>query len=82
MIATAKEGDLRVYDLDSPPAVQSLPAPAAPGPDHAPGRFNNVDLVRGLRLSPGGTATWPSPPTGATTGCVSTASTRPGRAAR
>ncbi|MFJ4705161.1 phytase [Streptomyces anulatus] len=55
VIATAKEGGLRVYDLDAR-LVQSLPAPAAPGPDHAPGRFNNVDLVRGLRLSPGGTA--------------------------
>ncbi|WP_426499723.1 phytase [Streptomyces sp. D54] len=55
VIATAKEGGLRVYDLDAR-QVQSLPAPAAPGPDHAPGRFNNVDLVQGLRLSPGGTA--------------------------
>lgn len=55
VIATAKEGGLRVYDLDAR-LVQSLPAPAAPGPDHAPGRFNNVDLLRGLRLSPGGTA--------------------------
>ncbi|MFD6585457.1 phytase [Streptomyces anulatus] len=55
VIATAKEGGLRVYDLDAR-LVQSLPAPAAPGPEHAPGRFNNVDLVRGLRLSPGGTA--------------------------
>ncbi|MFD4792113.1 phytase [Streptomyces anulatus] len=55
VIATAKEGGLRVYDLDAR-LVQSLPAPAAPGPEHAPGRFNNVDLVQGLRLSPGGTA--------------------------
>ncbi|MFJ9886099.1 phytase [Streptomyces sp. NPDC091287] len=55
VIATAKEGGLRVYDLDAR-LVQSLPAPAAPGPDDAPGRFNNVDLVHGLRLSPGGTA--------------------------
>ncbi|MFI7085449.1 phytase [Streptomyces anulatus] len=55
VIATAKEGGLRVYDLDAR-LVQSLPAPGAPGPDHAPGRFNNVDLVQGLRLSPGGTA--------------------------
>lgn len=55
VIATAKEGGLRVHDLDAR-LVQSLPAPAAPGPDHAPGRFNNVDLVHGLRLSPGGTA--------------------------
>ncbi|MCF3123508.1 phytase [Streptomyces arenae] len=52
VIATAKQGGLRVYDLAAR-EVQSLPAPAAPGPDHAPGRFNNVDLVHGLRLSSG-----------------------------
>ncbi|WP_240659663.1 phytase [Streptomyces sp. WAC 01529] len=52
VIATAKQGGLRVYDLDAR-EVQSVPAPAAPGPDHAPGRFNNVDLVHGLRLSSG-----------------------------
>ncbi|MGV9880244.1 phytase [Streptomyces sp. NPDC003006] len=52
VIATAKQGGLRVYDLDAR-EVQYLPAPAAPGPDHAPGRFNNVDLVHGLRLSSG-----------------------------
>ncbi|MEW1997525.1 phytase [Streptomyces coelicoflavus] len=44
VIATAKEGGLRVYDLDAR-QVQSVPAPAAPGSDDAPGRFNNVDLV-------------------------------------
>ncbi|MER7399099.1 phytase [Streptomyces sp. NPDC000151] len=55
VIATAKQGGLRVYDLDARP-VQSLPAPPAPGPDDAPGRFNNVDLVHGLRLSSGGRA--------------------------
>ncbi|WP_030776222.1 phytase [Streptomyces sp. NRRL S-920] len=52
VIATAKQGGLRVYDLDAR-EVQSVPAPPAPGPDHAPGRFNNVDLVHGLRLSSG-----------------------------
>ncbi|GGY44075.1 phytase [Streptomyces tanashiensis] len=52
VIATAKEGGLRVYDLDARP-VQSIAAPPAAGPDHAPGRFNNVDLVQGLRLSSG-----------------------------
>ncbi|WP_399921856.1 phytase [Streptomyces kanamyceticus] len=52
VIATAKQGGLRVYDLNAR-EVQSVPAPAAPGPDHAPGRFNNVDLVHGLRLSSG-----------------------------
>ncbi|MGW6062466.1 phytase [Streptomyces sp. NPDC055189] len=52
VVATAKQGGLRVYDLDAR-EVQSIPAPAAPGPDDAPGRFNNVDLVHGLRLSSG-----------------------------
>ncbi|GCD47983.1 phytase [Streptomyces paromomycinus] len=52
VIATAKQGGLRVYDLDAR-EVQSLPAPAAPGPGHAPGRYNNVDLISGLRLSTG-----------------------------
>ncbi|MCX5202737.1 phytase [Streptomyces sp. NBC_00237] len=52
VIATAKEGGLRVYDMDARP-VQSLAAPPAAGPDDAPGRFNNVDLVQGLRLSSG-----------------------------
>ncbi|MEU3741321.1 phytase [Streptomyces sp. NPDC032198] len=52
VVATAKQGGLRVYDL-SAREVQSVPAPAAPGPDDAPGRFNNVDLVHGLRLPSG-----------------------------
>ncbi|MER5961517.1 phytase [Streptomyces sp. NPDC002057] len=52
VIATAKEGGLRVYDLDARP-VQSIAAPPAEAPDDAPGRFNNVDLVHGLRLSSG-----------------------------
>ncbi|MEV6753192.1 phytase [Streptomyces sp. NPDC051214] len=52
VVATAKQGGLRVYDL-SAREVQSVPAPAAPGPDDAPGRFNNVDLVHGMRLSAG-----------------------------
>ncbi|WP_030673158.1 phytase [Streptomyces rimosus] len=52
VIATAKKGGLRVYDLGAR-EVQSLPAPAAPGPGHAAGRFNNVDLVSGARLSSG-----------------------------
>ncbi|MEU6113427.1 phytase [Streptomyces sp. NPDC047117] len=54
VIATAKEGGLRVYDLDARP-VQAVPAPPAPEPDDAPGRFNNVDLVHGLRLPSGRT---------------------------
>ncbi|QES33221.1 hydrolase [Streptomyces venezuelae] len=52
VIATAKEGGLRAYDLDARP-VQSVAAPPADSPDDAPGRFNNVDLVRGLKLSSG-----------------------------
>ncbi|MEU1281816.1 phytase [Streptomyces sp. NPDC005805] len=52
VIATAKEGGLRVYDLDAR-LVQSLPAPPPARPGDAPGRFNNVDLVHGLRLSTG-----------------------------
>ncbi|MEU5957209.1 phytase [Streptomyces sp. NPDC047525] len=54
VVATAKQGGLRVYDLAAR-EVQSVPAPAAPGPDDAPGRFNNVDLVHGLRLPSGRT---------------------------
>ncbi|MFG3157364.1 phytase [Streptomyces sp. NPDC048219] len=52
VVATAKEGGLRVYDLDAR-LVQSIAAPPADGEDDAPGRFNNVDLVHGLRLSSG-----------------------------
>ncbi|MCX4825355.1 phytase [Streptomyces sp. NBC_01142] len=54
VIATVKEGGLRVYGLDAR-QVQSIAAPAAPRPDDAPGRFNNVDLVHGLRLPSGRT---------------------------
>ncbi|MGA5452712.1 phytase [Streptomyces umbrinus] len=52
VVATAKEGGLKVYDLDAR-LVQSLPAPQPPTEDDAPGRFNNVDLVTGLRTSAG-----------------------------
>lgn len=52
VVATAKEGGLRVYDLDAQ-LVQSVPAPPGPGPDDAPGRFNNVDLVHGVKLTTG-----------------------------
>ncbi|KPC90704.1 phytase [Streptomyces albus] len=48
VVATVKEGGLRVYDLDGR-EMQSVPAPEAPGPDDAPGRFNNVDLVHGMK---------------------------------
>ncbi|KND26796.1 phytase [Streptomyces stelliscabiei] len=54
VVATAKEGGLRVYDLDARP-VQSLSAPKPPTRDDAPGRYNNVDLVTGLRTPAGRT---------------------------
>ncbi|MFJ8888969.1 phytase [Streptomyces sp. NPDC102402] len=52
VVATAKEGGLRVYGLDAS-LVQSVPAPAAATEDDAPGRFNNVDLLTGLRTPAG-----------------------------
>ena len=52
VVATAKEGGLRVYDLDAR-QVQSIAAPAPATQDDAPGRFNNVDLLRGVRFSTG-----------------------------
>ncbi|RJL31603.1 phytase [Bailinhaonella thermotolerans] len=47
VVATAKEGGLYVYDLDGR-QVQHIPAPAPPGPDDEPGRFNNVDVTYGF----------------------------------
>jgi 3-phytase len=52
VVATAKEGGLRVYDLDAR-QVQSIAAPAPATDDDAPGRFNNVDLLQGVRLGAG-----------------------------
>ncbi|GGM09703.1 hypothetical protein GCM10010129_62060 [Streptomyces fumigatiscleroticus] len=52
VVATAKQGGLRVYDLDAK-LVQSLPAPVSSAEGDAPGRFNNVDLVTGLRTPAG-----------------------------
>ncbi|MFC0030732.1 phytase [Micromonospora chaiyaphumensis] len=49
VIAAAKNGGLRVYDLRARER-QSIATPPAPGPDDEPGRFNNVDLVAGFRL--------------------------------
>ncbi|WP_431905221.1 phytase [Micromonospora carbonacea] len=49
VIATAKNGGLRVYDLAARER-QAIATPPAPGPDDEPGRFNNVDLVAGFRL--------------------------------
>ncbi|MDP9798222.1 3-phytase [Catenuloplanes nepalensis] len=49
VIATAKNGGLRVYDLRGR-ELQAIATPAAPGPDDEAGRFNNVDIVEGVRL--------------------------------
>ncbi|HTF07167.1 MAG TPA: phytase [Asanoa sp.] len=49
VVVTAKEGGLRVYDLASR-ELQSLPATAAPRPDAAVGRYNNVDIAYGVKL--------------------------------
>ncbi len=47
VIGTAKEGGLFVYNLDGE-QLQHFAAPAAPGPDDEPGRFNNVDVTYGF----------------------------------
>lgn len=52
VLGTAKEGGLQVYGLDGR-LVQALAAPAGPGGDAAPSRFNNVDLLHGLRFPDG-----------------------------
>lgn len=52
VVATAKEGGLRVYDLDGR-QVQSIPAPPPPRNGDKPGRFNNVDLITGMRFPDG-----------------------------
>lgn len=49
VIVAAKEGGLRVYDLDSD-ELQSLPATAAPRADGTEGRYNNVDIAYGIEL--------------------------------
>ncbi|MDG9717193.1 phytase [Streptomyces sp. DH24] len=50
VIGTLKEAGLDVYGLDGR-RVQHIAAPAAPGEDAAPGRFNNVDVVYGFELN-------------------------------
>ncbi|MFC4119764.1 phytase [Nonomuraea zeae] len=47
VVTTAKEGGLNVYDLAGH-QLQHIAAPAAPGPDDEPGRFNNVDVTYGF----------------------------------
>ncbi|WP_435281690.1 phytase [Streptomyces koelreuteriae] len=49
VISTLKEAGLDVYGLDGR-RLQHITAPAAPGEDAAPGRFNNVDVVYGFSL--------------------------------
>ncbi|WP_166845452.1 phytase [Isoptericola sp. BMS4] len=49
VVATAKEGGLRVYDADAA-EVQSLPATPAPRADGVDGRYNNVDVAYGLEV--------------------------------
>lgn len=49
VIVTAKEGGLRVYDLEAA-EVQSLAAAPAPRADGVDGRYNNVDIAYGLTL--------------------------------
>ena len=52
MITTAKEGGLRIYDLDGA-ELQSLTADPAPRADGVAGRYNNVDIAYGLDLGAG-----------------------------
>ncbi|WP_020580281.1 phytase [Actinopolymorpha alba] len=49
VLGTLKEGGLAVFDLRGR-QLQQLAAPPAPGPDAAPGRFNNVDVVTGVKV--------------------------------
>ena len=49
VIVTAKEGGLRVYDLDAQ-ELQSLSATPAPQTDAVAGRYNNVDIAYGLEV--------------------------------
>ncbi|MBW9094836.1 phytase [Microbacterium jejuense] len=50
VIVTAKEGGLRVYDLDDE-EVQSLAATPAPRADGVAGRYNNVDIAYDVPLN-------------------------------
>ncbi|MEJ8672197.1 phytase [Streptomyces sp. MS1.AVA.1] len=75
VISTLKEAGLDVYGLDGK-RLQHIAAPAAPGEDAAPGRFNNVDVVHGFELG-GKRPTSPWSATAAGTVSGSTRSTRP-----
>lgn len=50
VVATAKEGGLRVYSLAGS-VRQTIAAPAPPRPDDEGGRFNNVDLLYGMKVN-------------------------------
>ncbi|MFE9774823.1 phytase [Streptomyces sp. NPDC005931] len=50
VIGTLKKAGLDVHGLDGR-RLQHIAAPAAPGEDAAPGRFNNVDVVYGFELN-------------------------------
>lgn len=50
VVVTAKEGGLRVYDLGAR-ELQSVEATPAPGEGTVDGRFNNVDIARGVPLA-------------------------------
>lgn len=52
VLATAKEGGMRVYDLEAH-ELQSLAAEPAPRADGLDGRYNNVDIAYGLDLGDG-----------------------------
>ncbi|MEV6598286.1 phytase [Actinoplanes sp. NPDC051346] len=49
VIGTLKDAGLSVFDLDGK-QIQRIAAPAAPGPDDAAGRFNNVDVLTDFEL--------------------------------
>ncbi|WP_199443377.1 phytase [Umezawaea beigongshangensis] len=49
VLGTLKEGGLAAFDLAGA-TLGTWPAPAAPTPDAAPGRFNNVDVLSGVRV--------------------------------
>ncbi|MFI9381371.1 phytase [Kutzneria sp. NPDC052558] len=49
VLGTLKEGGLAAFDLHARTS-QIVAAPPAPGPDSAPGRFNNVDVVGDLAV--------------------------------
>lgn len=49
VLGTKKNAGLDVYDLTGRTLQSIVPAPAPPGAE-SPGRFNNVDLIEGLRI--------------------------------